>query len=132
MSLELMFTVLWLGLFASGSTVLIRVLPGIYRLVEKGMKPWACDKCMSFWLILFAVAGIPTLGNEVLRYPLSHTVFLLAGPAAYAVSLFMLRALTEPMGPPPSFNVPQLIDLERPDVEGKTYIPPFSDPPPAH
>lgn len=132
MTLELLLTVLWLGLFASGATILIRVLPFIAPRVEEGQKPWACDKCMSFWLILFAVAGIPTLGGA-LHYPLSSTVFLLAGPAAYAVSLFMLRALTEPLGPPPAFGmVPELVDLETPETGGKTYSPPFSDPPPAH
>ena len=129
MSLEIIFAALWLGFLAAGMTVLIRVLPGFAGLVEKGLKPWACDKCMSFWLILFATAGVPTLANDMMDYQIVHGDFILAAPAAYAVSLFMLRMLTEPLGPPPSFSiVPELIDSEPP--EPKRYQPsPFSDPP---
>ncbi len=131
--LDIMLTAIWLGLFAAGAITLIRVLPGINKQLEQGKKPWICDKCMSFWLILFGVAGIPYFSTEVLHRKLSHDTFLLAGLAGYAISLFMLRALTEPLGPPPSFgNVPDLIDLDTPEIGGKTYTPPFSDPPPPH
>lgn len=130
MSLEVIFAALWLGFLAAGMTVLIRVLPGVSFWVEHGVKPWACDKCMSFWLILFSTAGAPTLANDGMGYRLIYGDFILAAPAAYALSLFMLRLLTEPMGPPPSFGaVPELIDSERPP-DGKRYIsPPFSEPP---
>jgi hypothetical protein len=128
-SVEIILTALWLGFVAAGMTVLIRVLPFIAPYVEKGVKPWACDKCMSFWLILFSAAGAPTLANDVIGYHFIYGDFLLAAPAAYAVSLFMLRLLTEPMGPPPSFALPELIDSERPP-DGKRYEPtPFSEPP---
>lgn len=129
MSIEIILAALWLGFLAAGATVLIRVIPFIVPYVERGTKPWACDKCMSFWLILFSAAGIPTLANDVMGYRLIAGDFILAAPAAYAVSLFMLRLLTDPLGPPPSFSiVPELIDSEPP--EPKRYEPsPFSDPP---
>jgi hypothetical protein len=128
-NVEIIWAALWLGFLAAGMTVLIRVMPVIASWVEQGIKPWACDKCMSFWLILFSTAGVPTFANDVLHYRLLYGDFLLAAPAAYAVSLFMLRLLTEPMGPPPSFAVPELLDSERPP-DGKRYEPtPFSEPP---
>jgi hypothetical protein len=132
-SIEIIFAALWLGFLAAGMTVLIRVLPVISGFVERGIKPWACDKCMSFWLILFVTACVPALANDVMGYRLIHGDFVLAAPAAYALSLFMLRLLTEPMGPPPSFEaLPELIESV-PPVDGKRYIvPPFSDPPPNH
>lgn len=130
MSFDVLFTTVWLGLVAAGMTILIRVLPFIAPAVERGTKPWACDKCMSFWLILFSSAGVPTFAHDWLDYDLVPNVFYFAAPAAYAISLFMLRLLTEPVGPPPSFSiVPELIDSD-PPPDGKRYQPtPFSEPP---
>lgn len=129
MSVQILFTALWLGFFAAGATVFIRVLPFIAFYVERGTKPWACDKCMSFWLLLFSAGGLPSLANTTWGTHLVPFDFALAAPAAYAISLLMLRRLTDPLGPPPSFAVPELTDTE-PPLDGTRYQRgPFSDPP---
>jgi hypothetical protein len=31
------------------TVIAVRKLPGVRTLVERGVKPWACDVCMAFW-----------------------------------------------------------------------------------
>ena len=35
------------------AVIVLRKLPGIRGLVERGVKPWACDACSASWLTLF-------------------------------------------------------------------------------
>ena len=58
-----MVELLELGLFAIlaaatavGAAVAVRQAPFIRRWDELGVKPWACDLCMSFWLTLAVCA----------------------------------------------------------------------------
>lgn len=129
MRVEVLFAALWLGLFAAGATVLIRVLPIINGFVDKGLKPWVCDKCMSFWLVLFASTVVPSLANEFLGCQLLLSDFVLGAPASYGISLWVLRKLTDPTGPAPSFELPELIDVEIPASKTRFPLAPFSDPP---
>ena len=47
----LLFVVLLVaGAAASAVIELLRVLPGLSALVQRGVKPLACDLCMSFWV----------------------------------------------------------------------------------
>ena len=129
MPVDILLAAIWLGFFAAGATVLIRVLPPIIPLVERGLKPWACDFCMSFWLVLLGCAALPlvakALGCEVLA-----PVVWLSGPAAYGLALLVLRRLTDPIGPPPVFGPGSMPELKDPNEE--RIIVNFSDPPPAH
>lgn len=38
------------GLGAVGLTLVIRAIPPFSGWNERGVKPWACDLCMSFWM----------------------------------------------------------------------------------
>ncbi len=50
--LELALYALVAGATAVGTTEAIRQAPYIRDLNERGVKPWACDLCMSFWVTL--------------------------------------------------------------------------------
>jgi hypothetical protein len=50
--LELALYALVAGAAAVGTIEAIRQAPGIRDLNERGVKPWACDLCMSFWMTL--------------------------------------------------------------------------------
>lgn len=129
MPVEILIAALWLGFFAAGATVLIRVLPLVIPLVERGVKPWACDFCMSFWLVLAGCVALPFI-TDALHYRLSAAAVWLAGPAAYGLALLVLRKLTDPRGPPPSgFDSGSIPELRDPD---ERILVNFSDPPPAH
>jgi hypothetical protein len=45
----------WYTIIAAAwfSTIVIRKLPVVRGLVERGVKPWSCDCCMAAWLTLF-------------------------------------------------------------------------------
>lgn len=91
---------LYVGLWAAGFTVVLRALPWIQRLVREGMKPWACDVCMSFWST-FGVTGSLVLTK--------NWDFAAALPG-FAITLLVLRKLTEPVKLPT--NLPDLEDSE--------------------
>lgn len=81
------------ALIAAGLIVLLRRLGPIERLVFKGIRPWACDVCMSFWTLLVVA---PLFGGGVRGY--------LVAPPAFALCLWVLRQITQPVSdfhPPP-------------------------------
>lgn len=131
MPVEILLAAIWLGFFAAGATVLVRVLPPVQPLVERGLKPWACDFCMSFWLVLIGCVALPFAAGA-LRYKLAAVEVWLAGPAAYGLALLVLRKLTDPMGPPPAFGGDGGIPELRSTDDISRTVSTFSDPPPTH
>lgn len=89
--LELLLTALWVGLSSAGATVVIRQAPFIHGWTQKGIKPWACDICMTFWMTLIATSVLEFRGHAA----------LLAWLASYSIGKFALRKLTDPEGVPP-------------------------------
>jgi len=53
--LELGVFVLLVAATAVGLATAIRVAPVVSTWNEMGVKPWACDLCMTFWLTLIVV-----------------------------------------------------------------------------
>lgn len=89
---------LGLGLTSAGFTIALRATKWVHGQVMDRVKPWACDICMSFWAVALFTTAVGYLHGW-------HLV-LAAGPA-YPVSLWTLRKLGEPAGPPP---MPELED----------------------
>jgi hypothetical protein len=48
----------WWGVV--GSVCVVRALPLVAEWTNKGIKPWACDLCMSFWTSVAALAALST------------------------------------------------------------------------
>jgi hypothetical protein len=86
-----------IGMSAAGLPPILRALPPIRDWVMRGIKPWACDICMSFWSTLLAAAFWKFVGLP----------FLAAIPA-YVVTLAVVRLNSEHIGPPP--GLPELED----------------------
>jgi hypothetical protein len=89
--LELLLRALLVGATAAGLVHAVRTLPPVERLVQRGVKPWACDVCMSFWCTLLVVGASGLLGLD----------WLLAAAPAYPVALFVTRQLGGPSSLPP-------------------------------
>jgi hypothetical protein len=89
---------LGIGLTAAGSTMALRATKWVHGKLIEAKKPWACDICMSFWTVAFFTLAVGYLHG--------WDLVLAAGPA-YPVSLWTLRKLGEPLGPPP---MPELED----------------------
>lgn len=85
------FDVVLVGLFAAGFTQVVRALPYFRDLVFRGVKPWACDLCMSWW---GSLAGALLLGLHVERGWATAGVVAVAG---VAVSLAAIRATSQPV-----------------------------------
>lgn len=84
------FDVVLVGLFAAGFTQVVRALPYFRDLVFRGVKPWACDLCMSWW---GSLAGALLLGLHAERGWPTAAVVAVAG---VAVSLAVLHHITRP------------------------------------
>lgn len=84
------------ALGAVGLTTVIRAVPPFARLNEHGVKPWACDLCMSFWTTaLCLVVGAISGKVDVLD------AFLLWMPS-FALAYGTVQRITPPpMGEPP-------------------------------
>lgn len=89
---NIMLWAIILGATSAGMTVALRALPTIYRWVEQAKKPWACDRCMSFWTTGLLSVGLATW--------LGHELIIVCGPA-YPWAMFVLCKITDPRGPPP-------------------------------
>ena len=55
---ELVGAALALGLTVAGVIQVIRALPGVRRWVLNGVKPWACDLCMSWWISFLTTGAV--------------------------------------------------------------------------
>jgi ABC-type transport system involved in cytochrome c biogenesis permease subunit len=84
------------ALGAVGITVVLRAVPPFSRWNERGVKPWACDLCMSFWTTALCLAvGAATHHVSMLE------AFFLWMPA-FAVAYGTVQRITPPpLGGPP-------------------------------
>lgn len=88
-----MFIAFAAALGAIGLAVILRAVPPFSRWNEQGVKPWACDLCMSFWCSGLALAVAPSFSwEEVALWWLPTFTIAYAG---------LQRITPEPMGGPP-------------------------------
>lgn len=84
------------ALTVPGFVLAVRALSVVERLVERGIKPWACDICMCFWSTGLWVVGYAAVLEDV-------RILFACGPA-YSLSLMLLAYMQRPppgSGPPP-------------------------------
>ena len=88
----LLFVVMGLGAF--WLTGVARKLPRIEVAAMAGVKPWACDACMSFWSTMMLVG---------LHYWLTRELAVLHYFGAAGLCMYLLETLAPPMPwlPPP-------------------------------
>lgn len=100
-------TLALVALFATGLTLVLRVLPGIRGAVFRGTKPWACDLCMSWWGAW--AGGVLALGGGLWGPFCAGTIvtWLLGTFAAVPVSMLVLRFVGQPAG---TFDLPPAND----------------------
>jgi hypothetical protein len=90
-TLEVLLRAIAVGSTAAGLVHAMRALPPVAELVQRGVKPWSCDVCMSFWCTLLVVGASGLLGLD----------WLLAAAPAYPVALWLTRQLGGPSSLPP-------------------------------
>lgn len=87
------------ALSVPGVVVAVRALPPVQRLVDRGVKPWACDICSCFWITALLVFGLAAavalLGAD------RWWIALAVAPPAYTLSLLLLRVVQAPHSAPP-------------------------------
>ena len=87
--------VVLLGLVAFFAVNVARRLPGVADWTLNGIKPWACDVCMSFWVVA-AISGI--------RYGVHRHFDIWDAVATAGVCLLLLilsAPRPAPLPPPP-------------------------------
>lgn len=86
------------ALSVPGIVLAVRALPAVTRMVDAGIKPWACDICMGFWATGLLAAATSSAMHD-LRF------LLCCGPA-YTVALLILGRLQAPppLPAPPAFD----------------------------
>ncbi len=85
-----------IGSTAPGVAIVVRALSAVEKLVLEGKRPWACDVCLSWWMVAATtlVAGLAAHDLEVLWA---------AGPA-YPLAYKLIGWLSQPVSsPPPGF-----------------------------
>lgn len=93
--MNLVVAIIVASLGSVGLTVAIRVVRPVSTWNEKGIKPWACDLCMSFWGTL-AFCSVQTATGATM------VEAALAWMPAFAVAFWTIqRIVPEPMGGPP-------------------------------
>lgn len=75
--------VLLLALAAVSLTTMIRAIPFVKAMADRGVKPWGCDVCMSFWSLGLAAVVAAT-------YDLAA---LLAAVPAHGLAVLLLHRL---------------------------------------
>jgi len=96
--LETLIAALWIGLSSASLTILVRNAPLFSRWTQSGIKPFACDVCMSLWTTLSF-----TLVAQYYGF-----VTMLSWLPAYAVAKWAMGRLMDPM------HFPSFDDLEPP------------------
>ena len=82
-----------IGATAAGLVFAARTLAPVARWVDRGIKPWACDVCASFWATVLCALVYAGILWDI------HSL-LSAGPA-YILSYGAVRTLSGPTGLPP-------------------------------
>jgi hypothetical protein len=102
---ELVLQILIMWWAVVGLVSVLRALPPFFGWANRGIKPWACDLCMSFW------PATALAVTELVLHGRWHV--LLAIPAVTGLGIATLSRLTPtPPGGPPDF--PPLVDSSRP------------------
>lgn len=84
------------GLGAVGITTVLRALPPFAGWNERGVKPWSCDLCMSFWCALLC------LGVGMVFGQISAAEAFMAWMPAFTIAFWTVQRIhPEPMGGPP-------------------------------
>lgn len=107
--LEALIAGAWIGLSSASATVIVRRAPFVDKLVERGVKPFACDVCMTLWCTLAAAACAHFAGEAGLW----------GWAPGYAIGKYVLRLLTDPEGVPSSLSLPPLEDLDDAPIPGE-------------
>lgn len=93
----------FVALTAPGVIVAIRALPWVERKMMAGVKPWACDICMSFWTVAWLCSIAAALLGD-------WRFCFTAGPA-YSSVLWLLGQLQKSQPPPGAIPLPPLTPL---------------------
>jgi hypothetical protein len=97
--ISLLTWAVFVSLGIPGVVLAVRKLPGVDTKVLAGVKPWACDVCMCFW-----VGAILTLEAAAVAWDLR---VLAVAPPAYTLALLLLRVMQAPHGAPPPPDLPE-------------------------
>jgi hypothetical protein len=84
------FDLVVVALFAAGLTHILRALPPFRVWVFRGVKPWACDLCMSWWGAVLATGALR------LDEPHGLVGAGVLAVAAVAPSMLVLRWTSQP------------------------------------
>lgn len=84
---------IFFGVTSPGIVTAFRALPMVQKLVDQGVKPWACDICMCFWTVGIPAAVAASIARDI-------SVLLASGPA-YVIALLVIRLVQSPMSTPP-------------------------------
>ena len=89
------------GLGSFAIVELVRRLPVIEQWTLRGMRPWACNLCMSFWTSALMIFLMCLAYHSVAaRVPPWATLFMI-WPAGMAIALYVLMKTDNPPSPPP-------------------------------
>lgn len=84
------------GLGSVGITIVLRAIPPFEGWNERGIKPWACDLCMSFWCSAICLAV------GVVFAELSPSDAFMAWMPSFVVAFGTIqRIIPVPLGDPP-------------------------------
>lgn len=86
------------ALTAAGLVPVVRQVPAVQDWMFKGIKPWVCDLCMSFWGTVVATAFWWLWSDAPTEAMLP----------AFALTFYIVRKNGDPTGPAPS--LPELED----------------------
>lgn len=86
-------SLVFISLTVPGFVLATRALPWVDEKVLEGVKPWACDICMSFWsTVLWGLIAAIFFGRDALA----------AAPPSYTIALALLGFMSRPSAAPPS------------------------------
>lgn len=95
---DIVLTTLAMWWVVVGTVCVVRALPPFARWANMGIKPWACNLCMSFWTGLGAILTLVAFTGAW------HT--LVSVPALTGLGIATLARLT----PPAPVSLPPLLE----------------------
>lgn len=96
--INILVAALVIGMSAASLPPIVRAAPFVQTWMLRGLKPWACDLCMSFWSTIIATTF----------WSIFSEASFFAGFPAFVVTFAVVRLNSEHFGPPPGF--PELAD----------------------
>lgn len=89
--LQVIAAALLIGMSAAAVPPVLRALPFISDWTARGIKPWACDLCMSFWSTVLST----------LIWSWTTGLLWFSGFGAFIVTFAIVRHNSEAIGQPP-------------------------------